>query len=340
MIQDRRASIISNVTVARTDKNAVEICWSCGFDDLGVSIYAGDSPSTIDGTSPAARVIGGSRAEISGLASDVRHYFSVVPEGGSGVITAERRVPFEGAANFRDLGGYETSDGRRLKWGQIFRSDSLARLTHRDQSLLKRIGIRLAFDLRTPFEVRLAPDRLPEDDSVEYLHLPIIREEFDPFAALNRIRKGDVSWLTEKLMINGYIRNIEDFPGIWGMVINRLAEPDSLPLVFHCTGGKDRTGICAALIMLALGVPEETIIYDHELSNAFIADWVRKVEVYIKALGIDPEMVAPYFTASREGIVSVLDHIRNTYGCAANYLNTKAGVSKETLSLMKQELLE
>jgi protein-tyrosine phosphatase len=340
MIQDRRSPLISNVTVARTDKNVVEICWSSGFDNLGVSIYAGDSPSTIDGTSPAARVIGRSRAEICGLAPDVRHYFSVVPEGGSGVIAAERRVPLEGATNFRDLGGYETSDGRRLKWGRIFRSDSLAGLTHRDRSLLKRIGIRLAFDLRTPLEVRLAPDRLPEDDSVEYLHLPIIHEDFDPFAALNRIRKGDVSWLTEEFMINGYIRNIEDFPGVWGMVINRLAESDSLPLVFHCTGGKDRAGTCAALIMFALGVPEETIIYDHELSNLFIADWVKKADVYIKAFGIDPELVAPYFTASREGIVSLLDHIRNTYCSAANYLSTKAGVSKETLSLMKQELLE
>ena len=340
MIQDRRPPIISNVKVARTDKNAVEICWTSGFDDMGVSIYAGDSPVTIDGTSPAARVIGGTRAQISGLSPDVRHYFSVVPDSGSGVITAERRVPLEGAVNFRDLGGYETTDGLRLKWGRIFRSDSLSRLTNSDRCLLKRIGIRLAFDLRTPLEVELEPDQLPEDDSIEYLHLPIIHEEFDTFAALNRIRQGDVSWLTKEFMINGYIRNIEDFPGVWGMVVNRMAESDSLPLVFHCTGGKDRAGACAALIMLALGVPEETVIYDHGLSNVFIAEWMRKVDVYIKAFGIDPEMVAPYFIAPREGIVCLIDHIRNTYGSAANYLSTRAGISDETLSLMKQELLE
>jgi protein-tyrosine phosphatase len=332
--------MISDITVARTDRNAVEICWRSGCSNVGVSIYAGDSPATIDRTSPAARVTHGTRAEILGLDPDVRYYFSVVPEGGCGVLTAERRVPLKGAVNFRDLGGYETTDGYRLKWGRIYRSDNLARLTHSDRSLIKRMGIRLAFDFRTPLEVKLAPDRLPEDDSVEYLHLPIIHEEFDAVAALKRIKNGDFSWLTKEFMINGYIRNIEDFSGVWGRVINRMAQADSLPLVFHCTGGKDRAGTCAALILLALGVPEETVIYDHGLSNDFIADWMRNVGVYIKALGIDLDKVAPYFTAPREGIVSVLDHLHNTYGSAANYLRTKAGVSDETLSLMRQELLE
>ena len=93
-------------------------------------------------------------------------------------------------------------------------------------------------------------------------------------------------------MINGYKDNIDLFADKWGLVLKRLAEPDSQPLVFHCTGGKDRAGACAAIILLALGVPEETVIYDHGLSNVFIASLVNKVYEYVESFGIDPEIVS------------------------------------------------
>lgn len=340
MTQDRRSSIISNVTVDRIDKYAVKIRWETGIKDLGVSIFVGDSPVTIDGSSPAARVPGGTCAQISGLDPHVRHYFKVAPDGAPGVIAGERRVYLEGAVNFRDLGGYETRDGHRVKWGQVFRSDSLARLTHADQSLLRRMGLRLVCDFRSPAELEIWPDRLPEGGSVEYLHLPITHGEFDFVAALERIRDGDDSWLTDGFMVNGYIGSIEEFADTWGTVLNRLAEQEGRPMVFHCTGGKDRAGTCAALILLALGLPEETVIYDHQLSNVLIANLVTKLYKRIESYGVDPEKLAPYFTAPRECIVSLIDHIHETYGSPTNYLRTKAGVSEETLALLKQRLLE
>ena len=75
--------------------------------------------------------------------------------------------------------------------------------------------------------------------------------------AVERIKKGDDSWLTEDFMLSGYIHNLDEFAHIWGEVIRRLIEPENRPLLFHCTGGKDRAGTCAALILLALGVPEK-----------------------------------------------------------------------------------
>jgi protein-tyrosine phosphatase len=306
---------------------------------MGVSIYTGDSPVTIDVTSPAARVKGGNCAEISGLDPDIRHYFRVVPEEDPGIMAAERRVPLDGAVNFRDLGGYQTSDGRRVKWGKVFRSDSLARLTDSDQALLMRMGIKLVCDFRTQAEVNMAPDRLPEDGSLDYIHLPVTCGEFDTVAVMERMKNGDISWFSKDFMINGYKDNIDLFADKWGLVLKRLAEPDSQPLVFHCTGGKDRAGACAALILLALGVPEETVIYDHGLSNVFIANLVNKVYEYIKSLGIDPEIVAPYFAATRDCMMTLLDHIRQNYTSPANYLRTKAGVSDETLEMLRQQLL-
>ena len=158
--------------------------------------------------------------------------------------------------------------------------------------------------------------------------------------AVERIKKGDDSWLTEDFMLSGYIQNLDEFAHIWGEVIRRLIEPENRPLLFHCTGGKDRAGTCAALILLALGVPEETVIDDHQLSNILIADLVKNIYKRIASYGIDPLKLSAYFTAPRECIIALLDHLHKTYGSPVEYLETAAGLNRETLSLLKEALLE
>jgi protein-tyrosine phosphatase len=141
-------------------------------------------------------------------------------------------------------------------------------------------------------------------------------------------------------MVSGYIMNIEEFPHTWGTVFKRIIEKKSRPFVFHCTGGKDRAGTCAALILLALGVPEETVIYDHQLSNIFIAGLLKGIYKRLESYGVDPEKLKPYFTAPRECIVALIEHIRSTYGSAAKYLTDRADIDANTLDVLKEELLE
>jgi protein-tyrosine phosphatase len=331
---------ISNVTAQRIDKDTFKISWETVDEKMNVEIYLADRPDTFDHRSPVASVSGKTSVHIRGVGSNARPYFKVLPERGPAIVTAERRVFLEGAVNFRDLGGYGTSNGHTVKWGQVFRSDSLNRLTARDQVVLLKTGIRVVCDFRTPSEVNYAPDRLPDDSGIEYLHRPVIHGEFDSVKAMERIKKGDISWLNKDFMVKGYIRNIEEFGGIWGKVINRIIEPKSRPLVFHCTGGKDRAGVCAALILLALGVPEETVIHDHGLSNIYIAELVESIYKRFREAGIDPKKVSPYFTAPREGIASVLEHIGKVYGSVAHYLKVRSGIGDQRLTLLRQELLE
>ena len=118
---------------------------------------------------------------------------------------------------------------------------------------MHRIGFKLVCDFRTPEEAQAQPDRLPEDGSIEYLHLPIAHGKFDPAEAVDRIRKGDISWLTDDFMTNNYIKQIDNFAGLWKQFFEQLMNPEKRPIVFHCTAGKDRTGVCAALILLAAG---------------------------------------------------------------------------------------
>jgi len=340
MTRSESLSLISDVSVERIDNDSVEVRWKTECNDLEVLIYLGDSPNNIDEKTPAASVKGKHHVTVSGLAPKALTYFKLVPGDGRSVIAGERRVPFEGTMNFRDLGGYMPRKGRQVRWGRIYRSDNLNRLSDKDLNLLQQMGVMLACDFRTPKEVEKYPDRLPGDGSIEYLHLPIEHGEFDAAVAMDLIKKGDISWLTDEFMINRYVKNIDEFADIWGTVISRISESENLPLVFHCSAGKDRAGACAALILLCLDVPDETIIYDHCLSNLFLTDWLEMAYAHIESFGIEAKKVESYFTAPRDAMVFLLKYIRETYDSAENYLKVKAGISNRTIAQLKQELLE
>ena len=331
---------ITDIKVNRTEQGDFRIHWKPRVENLRVSVYAGQSPDAIDLRRPAISVTNQSSVVLQDLDPNVRHYFAVKPDGDRNIITAERRVKLEGAFNFRDLGGYQSTGGRRIKWGRIYRSDSLTRLTASDRNVLKQIGIKLVCDLRAPAEVKKRPDHLPEDGAIEYLNFPIVSGNFDTVTAHEKIKKGDIDWLTEDYMIKGYMNNIDAYATTWAALFERLAAPASYPLVFHCTGGKDRAGVCAALILLSLGVSEETVIYDHGLSNEFLADILPKLYSYFSSFGIEKENLLPYLTALRAAITTLLDHIRQRYGSTVDYLKNKAGVSQKTLELLKQQILE
>ena len=331
---------LTHVSIVRTGSNSVEI--QCGFSESTRKfvVFAGESPDHIDRRNPVAISMTNACARISGLNPDIRYYFEVASEQGSKILISERRVPLKGSVNFRDLGGYEASDGRRVKWGQVFRSDNLGRLTDRDVSFVQRMGVRMVCDFRTPAETEKLPDRFPQTQPGRYLHLPIQHGEFDPAGTFDRIKKGDIEWMTEEFMITGYLKNIDDFAPVWSRFFKALADGSKRPLVFHCTGGKDRAGVCAALILLTLGVPEETVIDDHGLSNLYIAQVLERIYDQIRSYGVDPNQIAPYFTAPRNAMVAVVRHIRQTYGSAADYLIQKAGVEERLIEQLKADLLE
>lgn len=251
----------------------------------------------------------------------------------------ETKGILKGAGNFRDLGGYGTGDGRIVKYNCVFRSNSLARLTDDDLTVLKEIDIKYVFDFRVKKEVELSPDRLPEDCDINYLNMPVVHGEFDAEVAMKRIQSGDTAWLTDEFMIEGYKKNIDEFADTWGAIVRHLADQKSLPLVFHCTAGKDRAGTCAALILLTLGVPEETVIYDYELTNIYLKEWVDMIRQTVRSDGHDPESMDPFLVANRDYIVSLIEYIKEKYGCAEEYFSTKAGIDNETLIRLKQQLL-
>jgi len=252
----------------------------------------------------------------------------------------ERRIVLDGAVNFRDIGGYPTNRHNRVKWRKIFRSGHLASLTKNDHQVLNELGIQTICDFRSTEEITRQPNRLPENTSLQYLHLPIVNKTMEPTEAVTRVMKGDTSWFTQDFMTKAYIEKIDSFPDIWYHFFKRLAHQSSRPLLFHCTAGKDRTGVCAALILLTLGVSEKWVIHDHALSNIYNAEQVQNIQDNLRKVGVDPEKLMDYLTAPKSAMVAAIEHITNTYGSARDYLIQKANVKAAWIEKLEEDILE
>lgn len=330
----------TDFNVKKTKDARYRISWNAGGNDEVVRVFSGRSPETIDLQTPVAETRGQGSVVVP-LPEDTTYpYFNIAVNGQPGVVWAQRRLPLEKTYNFRDIGGYQTQNGRRLRWGNIFRSAHLAELTDEDHKLLRHIGIKLVCDFRTHEEAERQPDRLPADGSMEYLHMPIAHGKFDPAEAIGRIRQGDISWLTNDFMTNNYLKQIDDFAHLWKLFFERLLNDGDRPLVFHCTAGKDRTGVCAALILLAADVPESTVVADHALSNRYNAKVIGRIEQEIRKFGINPDDMRSYLSAPRESMEAAIAHLKKKYGSAKDYLVERAGVDRRDLEKLISTITE
>ncbi len=323
---------MADVVVEGDGAGALVVSWELAGGDAEVDVAVGTTPDSIDHVHAVTVGARERSVRIEGL-SLARQYVSVSPaSGGSAVVAAERRMPFEGAVNFRDLGGYRTADGRRTRWGRLFRSDGLHRLSEADVDALTRLGLRVVYDLRTDRERSRAPSRLPEDDALRRVELALIAEVDDrPLA--ERLRDG------ERFLVELYRGMLAESAPLFGTLVRGLAAPGGLPALFHCSAGKDRTGMAAAVTLLVLGVPEETVLDDYELTAVYAATRRGEQVAYLQGAGVAPEAAAGVMGASRWAMATVLDELRATYGSVEAYLTDAAGVTPPEVAAVRRALL-
>jgi protein-tyrosine phosphatase len=253
----------------------------------------------------------------------------------------ERRLALEGPVNFRDLGGYETADGRTVRWGRVYRSDSLERLTPADVLRLEELGVRFVCDLRRDAERATAPSRVLGHATIRIEHLPVggIAAETKSMAA--RMMLGEIPEVSVEKMANVYLTILGLHPDSFGTVVARAADPDALPLVVHCTAGKDRTGVASALILGALGVDAQTIAGDYELSTEFHSRAkIAEIRPQLEAVGVEFAKVEAYWSAPEAVMTATLDGIRERWGGIESYLLGPADLSRETLDSLRLNLLD
>ena len=246
-------------------------------------------------------------------------------------MTAYRRLPLTGLINARELGGYNIPDGT-TKYGVFIRSEVPSKLTDSDLEFLKNYGVTTAVDFRGGEEIEKAPDMLAGMDWVSYHHLPL----FDEDAAQGAVKKqrypgdtADFNWRDH------YIAMAETHKDWVLQVLQTLADAPGAAL-FHCTTGKDRTGLISAAILSICGVSREDIIADYSVSEIYLRPLYLNM-THLMPPGFKADLSNPFFSTAPDNMRSLLEHMDEKYGGMSGYL-TDCGVSEQLMDRIRQKL--
>ncbi len=270
-----------------------------------------------------------------------RYYFEFV-SGPNHFIISERRLPLEGADNFRDLGGFPAADGRQVKWGLFYRADKLSDLEEWDVRYLSNLGLETVVDLRSEQEIAAAPDIIPE--GADYLHLPIYNEAEDTTNIKQRIMDGlfpqaeadNLLVEVNKLLGSEEAYRFQPF-------IDLFVSGEGVPMAYHCTSGKDRTGFATYLILHTLGVDSVLIFDDYMMSNYYRFDRnrrnLRKANLgqYVKP--VDPEVLKPLMLVDPRYLRGAVEIIEQKYGTVNNFMEQQYGITKEIREQLRDRYL-
>lgn len=222
-----------------------------------------------------------------------------------------RLLPVTGAYNMRDLGGYPAAGNKKVKWNTIIRSGDLNNLTDSDLEFLSSLPLRTDIDFRGKSEKKAAPDKMP---ATVINYIPLTLEAGD-MTDMQHFDKSRIPTILEDV----YVYIIRNAQAIYKEFFQILADKNTPPLLFHCSAGKDRTGIAAALFLGALGVDRETIMEDYLLSAEYIKG---KYDYIIRS---HPEF-EPLTTVKKEYLEAAFDVIDKEFGGLDSYLTTQLGV--------------
>ncbi len=201
-----------------------------------------------------------------------------------------KHIPLEKAYNMRDMGGIPTTDGKAIRWQTLFRADGLSALSEKDQETLYALGIRTVLDLRSASENEMLPDLLPE--GIEHIHCPMQAEDFN----LQNLDEGAAAAFKKSLM-QTYSAMVLKTPELLCHALCVLTESlEKGGVLFHCTAGKDRTGVLGAAVLHLMHCADEEIIADYQISRTYNRNGIDKIflnmthaEGFENALKSEPE---------------------------------------------------
>ena len=281
-----------------------------------------------------------------------RPYFYLRTADGSGRRVAVRLLPLEGGRNFRDLGGYPTLDGRRVRWGRVFRSGMMANLTDTDYDYLSALGIRVVCDFRSSEERASEPTRWRAAPAIDYRTWDSAEDDNTGGLGLGSLlsQPGATPEQVTAAMVDNYPDLAEEHKHKYREVFHRLAAGE-LPLAFNCSAGKDRAGTAAALILSALGVPRDIVVQDYALSERMV-----DYEAELLAAGssedgsentsagllstMPVELIRPLLRSDPDYIRNTFAYLDATYGGVMGYIRSELEIDDAELTAMRSALLE
>lgn len=251
-----------------------------------------------------------------------------------------RKLPFTGAHNFRDLGGYKTSDGKTVKWGKVYRSDNLHSLTDEDLKYMERLNLKSVVDFRSDEERNEEPDRLTPD--MTPILLPI---KFEPEGVTETLMRdltfGDLD--SSNLLRDFNVILVKEFTEEYRDFFRHIVDNGGEPFLLHCTAGKDRAGFGSAMILTVLGVPREKIIEDYLLTNTYVSDHVESklLETELKTFfRADSDNLRKINLVEERYIQAAFDTIDSHWGGMDQYISEGLNLTEEDINKIKDYYLE
>jgi protein-tyrosine phosphatase len=315
--------VVEDVVVRRLDASAVEVSWTRSAPGRvtvqAMTAFEAPGPDAVEAGSDDDHVV-------LKVPTHPRHVFVVRADGGPSIVAAERLVAVAGTLNFRDLGGYRGRAGRTVRWGRIYRSDNFAAVTESGWASVAELGVRAVYDLRHEAERDRAPSRIPEHLGIAMTHLPIGGEAAEA-PDLVELLRSDAARFGVEFMIDMNLALLREHAAVFGQLLTALADESHLPAIFHCTAGKDRTGMAAALVLEVLGVERQAVLDDYELTTHYRSQHrIEELRPRLEAAGVDVEAVRPFLSAPRPALAAALAELDAAYGHVDGYLTEAAGV--------------
>jgi protein-tyrosine phosphatase len=250
----------------------------------------------------------------------------------------DRLVGLTSVANLRDIGGYHGQGGRLVKYKMLYRSASLAYVSDKEIPALENLNLKLICDLRTPQEVSIAPDKVPQ--GARYWHLPMLQVGN---RWLELMKMYFVPNYLSNLITMTYIRMLKHQTNELAQIFRQLTLRENLPTLVHCSAGKDRTGITVALLLGLLGVSEKDILADYSQTNYFF-DYIKGVSSHLLdnlgRVGIAEESLIPLLLADQQNLKTALDQMLKEYGSYENYFLLALNLDRAEIDALKHNFLE
>ena len=255
----------------------------------------------------------------------------------------KRHLNLEGAPNFRDLGGYPTKDGHVVRWGLFYRSDNLSELTDEDLDRVSELGIHLVCDFRSPDERQEEPDRLPETNPPAVAELAIWDPSFSSQAFREKLESGDIEDVDfGEILVEGNRKFATQFSPLYAAMFELIMKPANLPVVVHCTAGKDRAGFASALILRVLGVPMETIYEDYLLTNFYTEEKIDRMVTMVRVgslFQVEEAQLRMVMGVERRFLEAAFDEIDKQYGSFETYRREALGIGDDELAEFRERSL-
>lgn len=254
-----------------------------------------------------------------------------------------RRVKLQGAYNFRDLGGYRISEGKKIKWGIFFRSDNLSKLSSGDLNRIGKLNLQLIVDLRSKEERVSRPNRLPWGTGIKIKNIEIAdnnksHNDLKQEIFYGRLGETDL----EEMIVKAYKRAVTDYQNELALFFKVLLNPSNYPVLVLCNAGKDRTGVVVALVLMALGVSKQAIMEDYMLSKVFLGPMIKRMTTKVRWMSLfraDISQLKKIMDTRVDFLNTTFAAIERNFGSTESFFDS-LGMDIEKRKLLREILCE